>query len=247
MTTTTTGGLRCHNPEACYAGQKPCPSPAACGVAAPAPHKPGAQWVFNALYADTEVRSVADDRLLAVIHAGPERARIVSLLKSAPQSKALPSDAEIEALREAFDWDGWTDPNAAQRGFARAVLARWGAAPQPPDEPSPEFTDTARAALLWVLWHHQGAGSPVGQPIRFALGMGQHDRLEPHRLAEAKRWERLHPVNPSVWAPRVRPLTAERIEAIWVEHGLDDCDPEGFARRIEADHGITGTTDGKQT
>ncbi len=122
---TTTGGLRCHNPEACCAGQKPCPSPAACGVAAHAPHKPGAQWKFNALYADTEVRSVADDRLLAVIHAGPERARIVSLLKSAPQSKALPSDAEIETLRETFDWEGWTDPKAAQRAFARAALARW--------------------------------------------------------------------------------------------------------------------------
>lgn len=118
--------------------------------------------------------------------------------------------------------------------------------PQGPDELSPEFTDTARAALLWVLWHHQGASSPVGQPIRFALGMGQHDRLEPHQLAEAKRWEGLHPVNPSVWAPRVRPLTPEQIAEIWVEHGLDDCDPEGFARRIEAAHGITGAPDGHQ-
>lgn len=64
---------------------------------------------------------------------------------------------------------------------------------------SPDFTDTARAALLWVLWHHQGGSSPVGQPIRFALGMGQHDRLNEHQLAEAKRWERLHPANPSVF------------------------------------------------
>jgi len=68
-----------------------------------------------------------------------------------------------------------------------------------PPELSPDFTDTARAALLWVLWHHQGGSSPVGQPIRFALGMGQHDRLNEHHLAEAKRWERLHPVNPSVF------------------------------------------------
>ncbi len=42
----------------------------------------------------------------------------------APQG---PSDAELEAARAAFDWDGWTDPKAAQRGFARAVLDRWGA------------------------------------------------------------------------------------------------------------------------
>ncbi len=38
-----------------------------------------------------------------------------------------PTDAEIEALRDAFDWDGWTCPKAAQRAFARAVLAKWGA------------------------------------------------------------------------------------------------------------------------
>lgn len=128
-----------------------------------------------------------------------------------------------------------------------AAIERWNRRATPtPNELSPEFTDTARAALLWVLWHHQGASSPVGQPIRFALGMGQHDRLEPHQLVEAKRWERLHPVNPSVWAPKVRPLTPEQIAEIWVEHGLDDCDPEGFARRIEAAHGITGAPDGHQ-
>ena len=41
-----------------------------------------------------------------------------------------------------------------------------------------------------------------------------------------------------------RPLTDERIRGIWVEHGLDDCDCEGFARAIEAAHGITaGTTE----
>lgn len=70
---------------------------------------------------------------------------------------------------------------------------------------SPEFTDTARAALLWVLWHHQGGSSPVGQPIRYALGMGQHDRLNEHQLSEAKRWETLHPVNPSVYPSGIAP------------------------------------------
>jgi hypothetical protein len=38
--------------------------------------------------------------------------------------------------------------------------------------------------------------------------------------------------------PKREPLTNEQIEAIWVEHGLDDCDPQGFARAIEAAHGI---------
>ena len=34
-----------------------------------------------------------------------------------------------------------------------------------------------KALLLWALWHHQGASSPVGQPIRRALGIGPHDAL----------------------------------------------------------------------
>lgn len=58
-------------------------------------------------------------------------------------------------------------------------------------EMSPDFTDTARAALLWVLWHHQGGSSKVGQPIRFALGMGAHDDLSAHQVREARRWEAL--------------------------------------------------------
>ena len=53
---------------------------------------------------------------------------------------------------------------------------------------SPEFTDTARAALLWVLWHHQVGSSPVGQPIRYALGMGANEHLNAHQVNEAKRW-----------------------------------------------------------
>lgn len=55
-------------------------------------------------------------------------------------------------------------------------------------EMSPDFTDMARAALLWVLWHHQGGSSPIGQPIRYALGMGANDRLSDWQISEAKRW-----------------------------------------------------------
>jgi|GEM_PF-5064216 len=58
-------------------------------------------------------------------------------------------------------------------------------------EMSPEFTDTSRAALLWVLLHHQGGRSPVGQPLRFALGMGAHQRLTYRQIQEAKRWAAL--------------------------------------------------------
>lgn len=60
-----------------------------------------------------------------------------------------------------------------------------------PVEMSPEFTDTARAAIAWVLWHHLGGSSPVGQPLRFALGMGDHDPMPDWRIAEAKRYAEL--------------------------------------------------------
>jgi hypothetical protein len=41
-------------------------------------------------------------------------------------------------------------------------------------------------ALLWTLYHHQGASSRVGQPIRALLGIGQYDRLTDEQLAAAK-------------------------------------------------------------
>lgn len=122
---------------------------------------------------------------------------------------------------------------------------------QNPTELSPDFTDTARAALLWVLWHHQGGSSPVGQPIRFALGMGKHDRLNEHQLAEATRWERLHPVSPSVFPRGPELLTDGQIDAIWKEKPRYHAAPIGvtdieFARDIEAAaHGI-GNNNGER-
>lgn len=44
----------------------------------------------------------------------------------------------------------------------------------------------AEAALLWTLYHHQGGSSPIGQPIRKLLGIGQHDRLTDEQLTQAK-------------------------------------------------------------
>jgi len=74
-----------------------------------------------------------------------------------------------------------------------------------PEGMSLDFTDTARAALLSVLWHHQGASSPVGQPIRFALGMGVFDELNDHQISEAKRWESI--------AAAPQPLAGQQITA----------------------------------
>lgn len=44
----------------------------------------------------------------------------------------------------------------------------------------------AEAALLWVLYHHQGGSSNIGQPIRKLLGIGQFDRLTDEEIANAK-------------------------------------------------------------
>lgn len=64
-------------------------------------------------------------------------------------------------------------------------IIRHAASDAPPIEMSPEFTDSARAALAWVLYHYQGGSSPVGQPIRFALGMGQHEPMRADQIEEA--------------------------------------------------------------
>jgi hypothetical protein len=45
------------------------------------------------------------------------------------------------------------------------------------------------AAHFYVLWHHQGSNSPIGQPIRKMFGIGQHDQLTAEQLEEAKRVE----------------------------------------------------------
>jgi hypothetical protein len=68
---------------------------------------------------------------------------------------------------------------------AREALAQL---PADREEMSPDFTDSARAAIAWVLYHHQGGSSPVGQPLRFALGMGAGESLPDWRIAEAKAW-----------------------------------------------------------
>jgi hypothetical protein len=57
-----------------------------------------------------------------------------------------------------------------------------------PVEISPEFTDTARGAIAWVLYHHQGGSSPIGQPLRYALGLGAHERMTEDLILQATRY-----------------------------------------------------------
>jgi hypothetical protein len=44
-------------------------------------------------------------------------------------------------------------------------------------------------ALLWLLWHHQGASSITGLACRRALNIGQFDRLTGTQIEQAKEWD----------------------------------------------------------
>ena len=57
------------------------------------------------------------------------------------------------------------------------------------EEPATSHDLADIAPLLWVLWHHLGGRSPVGQPIRRYLGIGQFKRLTPEQLAMAKQYQ----------------------------------------------------------
>jgi hypothetical protein len=43
-------------------------------------------------------------------------------------------------------------------------------------------------ALLWLLWTHQRSSSAVGQAVRCALGMGQHESMTDEQTREAARY-----------------------------------------------------------
>lgn len=52
----------------------------------------------------------------------------------------------------------------------------------------PEFTDTSRAGICWLLWHHQASRDPVGTVCRFILGMGENDAMTAHQVELARSW-----------------------------------------------------------
>jgi hypothetical protein len=45
-----------------------------------------------------------------------------------------------------------------------------------------------RSALCWVLWHHQGFSSPIGQPLRAVFGLKRGDRLPNEIVTTAKKF-----------------------------------------------------------
>lgn len=93
-----------------------------------------------------------------------------------------------------------------------------------------EFAPEFRRALLWLLWHHQGGKSPVGQPIRAMLGIGQHDPLTDSELAEAKAYREHSPL----WA-----VHAQGPDELWAAESREEA--EQHAAALNALPGQTDT------
>jgi hypothetical protein len=49
-----------------------------------------------------------------------------------------------------------------------------------------DAAERQESALWWVLWHHQGGSSPIGQTLRKFLGIGQYAALNLKQLDAAK-------------------------------------------------------------
>lgn len=155
--------------------------------------------------------------------SNPVQARYIDLFAEASKWSKQTGNVLDKTTADLLGWltgylNGQADaPNHVEHHLDMVVSNPVQA--EAPTEMSPEFTDTARAALLWVLWHHQGGSSKVGQPIRFALGMGQHDHLNDHQVSEAKRWGEL-----AATPPTASPV-GERAYSI-------DSDQDGIRERV---------------
>ena len=157
-----------------------------------------AQALRGMLHLDEDhQRGVADEDVCVEVRA----ARAALAAHEAEKAQAAPtlcrSRCRIKGQNDP--WTPWREcSHEAATELERINCPQWEyevqrlyAAPAAPV--ADEFTESARAALLWVLWHHQGGSSPIGQPIRFALGMGQHEYLSGQQVADAKRWAAVSP------------------------------------------------------
>ena len=86
----------------------------------------------------------------------------------------------IETLRQQVKDLGSIDDDAAQ--YIDGVATT----PECTEVEASAMSHHSRAMLLNVIWHHQGAGSTVGQPLRRMLGIEQFARLTDDQVSEAK-------------------------------------------------------------
>lgn len=150
------------------------PQPATCKQSLQVP-QPAA--VKQDLTTAQDEQACGGDIMRCVEHSGACPA-----CKPQPEAKA---GADDEAVSLGITEDGvltWPD------GTPLEVVPQ----PKPAEggavEMSPEFTDTARGAIAWVLYHHQGGSSAIGQPLRYALGLGAHEDMPTHLIQQAKHY-----------------------------------------------------------
>lgn len=191
----------------------------------------------------------------ADIFKGFERA--VSVLSTGESTKRSALDmARAIHYPECWDTAAYPTLQDAMRevvNHAQCSVCAPAAEQAEPVEMSPDFTDTARAALLWVLWHHQGGSSPVGQPIRYALGMGAHEHLNAEQVRAAKRWAAITGSLTSEFhaQPAREPMTDEqRAEVFRAAESRMVYDGNlswrnAIVEGVEAHHGITAPAGGE--
>jgi len=99
---------------------------------------------------------------------------------------------ESAGLNELVGRLGWIAAHLSDIGWGgdsatvaqASDLIRRQASPAPSVTHDPSNT----APLLWLLWNHLGSQSPVGQPIRECLGMGQFDHMTEEQVEAAKQY-----------------------------------------------------------
>lgn len=80
-----------------------------------------------------------------------------------------------------------------------------------------EMEQDLRSVLMWMLWHHQGSGSLIGQPIRRALGMKSTQPMNDAQIAEAKAFGGIFGnccITQAQVDPNLQTLTAPRMERL---------------------------------
>ena len=75
---------------------------------------------------------------------------------------------------------GWDDDDTTVAQASDLIRRQASSVPPVTHDPS------NAAPLLWLLWKHLGSQSPVGQPIREYLGMGQFDRMSEAQIEAAR-------------------------------------------------------------
>lgn len=88
-------------------------------------------------------------------------------------------DYRLNAMIAALDAD-----SPAQEGYAEKRKALYSYVRDL--EAQAAHIKELEAACINALYHHQGASSVVGQPIRKVLGIGQFDRLTDAQIATLK-------------------------------------------------------------